>query len=70
MGSDESEQAEKPHIQAIKRAMHEAYANAPEHMHQEVLDDLAEMKRVKEAHKVQKDEDNNDSGCTAEEYAW
>ena len=70
MGSDESEQAEKPHIQAIKRAMHEAYANAPEHMRQEVLDDLAEMKRVKEAHKVQKDEDNNDSGCTAEEYAW
>ncbi|KAF8327314.1 hypothetical protein F5887DRAFT_924833 [Amanita rubescens] len=68
MGSDERGPAEKPHIQAIKRAMREAYANAPEHMRQEVLDDLAEMKKVKEAHKAQKEEEN-DSERTAEEYA-
>lgn len=48
--------------------MREAYANAPENMRQEVLDDLAEMKKVKIAHKAQKEEEN-DGERTAEEYA-
>ena len=48
--------------------MRDAYANAPEHMRQEVLDRLAEMKKVKEAHKAHKEEEN-DGERTAEEYA-
>ena len=63
---------EKPSIHVIKRVMREAYANAPEHMRQEVEDELAKMKQLKEEAR-QKDRDGKDGETeierTAEEYA-